>query len=125
MTEEELLLELEEAVVEVGVQIRYEKGDFEGGYCILREDDIIIVNKKLSALRKSSVIAQALWEYGIDNVYLKPFTRTYIEDEAVRMKAQEAKNMVRRKPEDSSQANEENAAAVESEEPQLPTEEEK
>lgn len=118
MTEEELLIELEEAAIEVGVQIRYEKGDFDGGYCILRDDKIIIVNKKLSALRKSSVIAQALWEYGIENVYLKPITRTYIEDEVVRMKAQAAKNMVRKKPEDSSHSVEEKLQSSSSEEEQ-------
>ncbi|MDD8018958.1 MAG: hypothetical protein PHP42_11335 [Bacteroidota bacterium] len=84
MTAEEFLPELEQAATEMGVRIRYEKGDFDGGYCILREERIIVVNKKLHPSRKSSVIALALGDYGIDNIYLKPIVRTFIEDELVR-----------------------------------------
>ena len=95
MTEEELLIELEEVARATGVHIRYEKGDFDGGYCILREEKIIVVNKKLSPSKKCSVIAQALNEYGIENVYIKPIVRTYIEDEIVRVKASADKNVIR------------------------------
>lgn len=100
MTEEELLLEIEQAAQEIGVRIRYEKGDFDGGYCILRDENIIVVNKKLSDLKKCSVIAQALGEYGIENVYMKPIVRTYVEDEIIRTQMQAAKNIVKRKEDD-------------------------
>jgi len=95
MTEEELLLELEEAVNEIGLHIRYEKGDFDGGYCILRDENIIVVNKKLSLPKKCSVIAQALGEFGIEDVYMKPIVRTYIEDELVRIRSQSSKSIVK------------------------------
>jgi hypothetical protein len=97
MTEEELQLELEQTALEMGVHIRYEKGDFDGGYCILREEKIIVVNKKLSPVKKCSVIAQALDEYGIDNVYMKPIVRTYVEDEIVRVKAAAGKKVIQLK----------------------------
>jgi len=97
MTEEELQLELEQTAQEMGVHIRYEKGDFEGGYCILREEKIIIVNKKLSPPKKCSVIAQALGDYGIENVYMKPIVRTYVEDELIRAKELASKNVIRLK----------------------------
>lgn len=96
MTEEELLLEIEQAAQEMGVHIRYEKGNFDGGYCILREEKIIVVNKKLSEIKRCSVIAQALGEYGIDNVYMKPIVRTYVEDEIVRAQMQASKNIIKR-----------------------------
>lgn len=96
MTEEELLLEIEQAASEMGVHIRYEKGNFDGGYCILREEKIIIVNKKLSEIKRCSVIAQALGEYGIENVYMKPIVRTYVEDEIVRAQMQASKNIIKR-----------------------------
>jgi hypothetical protein len=95
MTEEELLLEMEEATREMGLNIRYEKGDFEGGYCILRDENIIVVNKKLAPVKKCSVIAQALGDFGIDDVYLKPIVRTYIEDELVRAKMLSLKNVIK------------------------------
>ncbi|MEW6061604.1 MAG: hypothetical protein AB1600_06625 [Bacteroidota bacterium] len=97
MTEEELLLEIEQAAQDIGVRIRYEKGNFDGGYCILRDERIIVVNKKLSERKKCSVIAQALGEYGIDNVYMKPVVRTYVEDEIVRAQMQTSKNVIKRK----------------------------
>jgi hypothetical protein len=100
MTEEELLLEIEQAAQEMGVRIRYEKGDFDGGYCILRDENIIVVNKKLSEAKKCSIIAQALGEYGIENIYMKPIVRTYVEDEIVRTQMQASKNIVKRKESD-------------------------
>ncbi|MDE3057182.1 MAG: hypothetical protein KGJ59_04415 [Bacteroidota bacterium] len=86
MTPEELLDELEIVAQDLGVRIRYEKGDFDGGYCILREEKIIVVNKKLSENRTASVIAQAFGELGIENIYIKPAVRLFIEDELVRAK---------------------------------------
>jgi hypothetical protein len=96
MTEEELLLELEQAANDIGLSIRYEKGDFDGGYCILRDENIIIANKKLSPFKKCSVIAQALGDFGIDEVYIKPVVRTFIEDELVRASVLASKNVIKR-----------------------------
>jgi acetylglutamate kinase len=95
MNPEELLPELEEAAQELGVKIRYEKGDFDGGYCILRTEKIIIVNKKLNESRKASVIAQALNEYGIENIYVKPVVRVYIDEEVLRAQKASEKTTVK------------------------------
>lgn len=84
MTIEETLAELQIVAGDLGVRIRFEKGDFDGGYCLLREERIIVVNKKLSPNKKAGVIAQAFGELGIDNVFIKPAIRTFIEDELVR-----------------------------------------
>jgi hypothetical protein len=84
MTVEELLVELENLADEIGVTIRFEKGDFDGGYCILRAERMIVVNKKLSIQRKVSVISLALNEMGIENVFIKPAVRLFIEDEIAR-----------------------------------------
>lgn len=97
MKEEELLLEIEQAAQDMGLRIRYEKGDFEGGYCILRDENIIVVNKKLAPIKKCSVIAQALGDFGIDDVYMKPIVRTYVEDEIVRAASLASKNVIRKK----------------------------
>ena len=84
MTAEETLKELELVAHDLGVNIRYEKGDFDGGYCLLRDEHIIVVNKKLNANRKAAVLSQAFGELGIENVYIKPAIRLFIEDELVR-----------------------------------------
>lgn len=81
MTQEQMTRELEALAANSGIGIRYEKGDFEGGYCILKAERLIMVNKKLAPPRKASILAQGLAEIGIDEVYLKPAVREFIEDE--------------------------------------------
>lgn len=81
MTQEQMSKELESLAANSGISIRYEKGDFEGGYCVLKAERLIVVNKKLAPSRKASILAQGLAEIGIDEVYLKPAVREFIEDE--------------------------------------------
>ncbi len=81
MKKEILLEELREACQHVGYSLRFEKGDFEGGSCILREKKLLIVNKRFTLDKKLSSIARALGELGIEEMYLKPVVRDYIEDE--------------------------------------------
>ncbi len=80
-----LIQELEELVRQRGTQLRYEKGDFEGGYCILKEQKTLVVNKKVHEMRKAAVLAQALSEIGIDGVFVKPAVRAFIEDEMAKI----------------------------------------
>lgn len=84
MKYENLAAELEDLAVQLGVTVRYEKGDFEGGFCILRDQKLMLVNKKLMPNRKAAVLAVALSEIGLDNVFIKPALREYIEDEVAR-----------------------------------------
>lgn len=85
MTPEQLLKELELLASSSGITVRYEKGEFEGGFCVLRSERLILVNKKLNAPRKASILAQGVAEIGIDEVYLKPAVREFIEDELARV----------------------------------------
>ena len=84
MKHEALIEELHAVATQLGVTIRYERGDFEGGYCILREQKILLVNRRLLPARKASVLAMAMHEMGLDNMYLKPAVREYIEDEVAK-----------------------------------------
>lgn len=84
MKHEDLLTELQEAARQLGVTVRFEKGDFEGGFCLLRTERVVLVNRRLLPARKASVLAQALHEVGLDNVFLKPAVREYVEDEVAR-----------------------------------------
>lgn len=86
MLDEEILMEIEALAAEMGVHIRYEKGDFDGGYCILRDERLIVVNKKLQAVRKASVIGQGLNQLGLENVYVKPAVRMFIDDELSKLR---------------------------------------
>ncbi len=84
----QILGELEDVARQLGIELRYEKGDFEGGYCILKDRKILVVNKRLHEARKASSLAQALAEYGIETTYIKPNLRGYIEDEVAKFAQQ-------------------------------------
>ncbi|MBP8975889.1 MAG: hypothetical protein KBG83_04135 [Bacteroidetes bacterium] len=81
MNADQMIKELEELARNSGISIRYEKGDFEGGFCVLKAEKIIVINKRLMAARRASVLAQGVAEVGIDEIYLKPVIREFIEDE--------------------------------------------
>jgi hypothetical protein len=75
---------LQTAAAQIGITVRYERGDFEGGYCILRDQKLLLINKRLMPVRKAAVLATALNGIGLENVYLKPAVREFVEDEAAR-----------------------------------------
>jgi hypothetical protein len=85
MKHDELIQELQGLAGQLGVTIRYEKGDFEGGYCVLKEERLLLINKRLMPNRKASVLAVGIYSIGLDNVYIKPAVREYIEDEVTRL----------------------------------------
>jgi hypothetical protein len=80
-----LVGDLEELARQLNLNIRYEKGDFEGGYCILKDQKVLVVNKRLLDSRKAVALALALSEFGIDLVYIKPNLRAFIEDEIAKL----------------------------------------
>jgi hypothetical protein len=84
MKAEELVEELQEIARQIGVTVRFEKGDFEGGYCLLRDQRLVLINKRLMPSRKASLLALALQSIGLETIFLKPALRQYIEDEAVK-----------------------------------------
>ena len=84
MKHEEIIQELQDLAAQLDVTIRYERGDFEGGYCVLKDKKILLVNRRLLPGRKASVLAMALQEIGLDNVFLKPVLRAYIEDDSAK-----------------------------------------
>ncbi len=84
MKHEEMIQELQDVARQLGITVRFDQGNFEGGYCILKTQHLLLLNKRLLPVRKAAVLARALREIGLDNVFLKPAVRAYIEDEAAR-----------------------------------------
>ncbi len=77
----ELFLEdLKKLVSEMGARVRFERGDFLGGYCILKDDKVIVINKLSTTQRKVMILAAALKELGVDDIYLPPKLREFIEE---------------------------------------------
>ncbi|MDR3610795.1 MAG: hypothetical protein P4L27_09545 [Ignavibacteriaceae bacterium] len=79
---EEFILELKALAVQLGAEVRFEKGDFKGGYCILKESKVIVINKMANLQRKAMILSIALKELGIDEVFLTPRLRELINEMA-------------------------------------------
>ncbi|MGH2575475.1 MAG: hypothetical protein ACRDFC_07230 [Ignavibacteria bacterium] len=77
-----ILTQLEEVVQRVGYTIRYEKGNFEGGYCLVKESRLFVINSRNEIEKKISIISKNLKQIGIDEIYIKPNIREIIEKES-------------------------------------------
>lgn len=78
----QLLHELEEVVQRLGYTVRYEKGDFEGGYCLLKESRLFVINTKNDVEKRMAIIVKNLKSLGIDDIFVKPHIRELVEMDA-------------------------------------------
>ncbi|MFA3781915.1 hypothetical protein ABRY23_02480 [Melioribacteraceae bacterium 4301-Me] len=77
---ENILQDLKSLAKEMGAIVRFERGDFKGGYCIIKENKMIVINKLSNTQRKVMTLAAALNELGVDKIYLPPKLREIIEE---------------------------------------------
>ncbi len=76
---EDVIEELKALAAQLGATIRFEKGDFKGGYCLLKDSKVIVINKLAATQRKAIILSEALKELGVDQIYLTPRIREIIE----------------------------------------------
>ncbi|NMB81283.1 MAG: hypothetical protein GYA14_05650 [Ignavibacteria bacterium] len=77
---ENILDDLKVLATQMGAKVRFERGDFKGGYCIIKKDKIIVINKLSNLQRKVITLTSALKELGIEEIYLPPKLREIIEE---------------------------------------------
>lgn len=77
---EEIIQDLRSVASQLGASVRFEKGDFKGGYCLLKESKVIVINKNANLQRKAMILSAALKELGVDEIYLNPQMRELIEE---------------------------------------------
>ncbi len=77
---EEIVQDLKSIAAQLGAEVRFEKGDFKGGYCLLKESKVIVINKTTNLQRKVIVLSMALKELGVDKIYLTPKMREIIDE---------------------------------------------
>lgn len=77
---EQIIDKLKQVAFQLGASVRFEKGDFKGGFCIVKENKIIVINKFANTQRKAAILATALKELGIDNIYINPRLREIIDE---------------------------------------------
>lgn len=60
------LTKLEDMIAESNYVLRYEKGQFKSGYCVLRDQNIIIINKFYSVEGKINALLDILRNVELD-----------------------------------------------------------
>ncbi|HWF43174.1 MAG TPA: hypothetical protein VG537_00895 [Candidatus Kapabacteria bacterium] len=81
MTHEELFEELKGLANELGIKVRFENGNFDGGYCLLRTERLLVLNRRVTVPKKIRTLALGLTEYGLGDIFIRPALREAIEDE--------------------------------------------
>jgi uncharacterized protein YqfB (UPF0267 family) len=76
----EIYEELSVLAKQQGITIRKDSGSFKSGYALVKEKQVVILNKTASMEAMSKVIAKSLYPE-INNLYLKPVIREFIEGE--------------------------------------------
>jgi len=72
---------LEEALRQLGVRVRRERGTFRGGLCVVGDEQVVVLNRMHPPEAHVAVLAEALREHGgADGLYLRPAVRDALED---------------------------------------------
>ncbi|PKL82846.1 MAG: hypothetical protein CVV24_07965 [Ignavibacteriae bacterium HGW-Ignavibacteriae-3] len=77
---ESILQDLKQLAQEMGAKVRFERGDFKGGYCLLRDDKTIVINKLSTLQKKIMILTTALKDLGINDHYIQPKIREIIDE---------------------------------------------
>ncbi len=80
MRAEHLMRELLEVARRSGIRVRREHGRFRGGYCIVREQRLILLNRALPPEQVNLVLAEALRWVPLEHIPMKPAVRAWLEE---------------------------------------------
>ncbi len=76
-----LIQDLVEVMNNLGFSVRIEKGIFKGGFCLLREQKIFLLNKNLEQDKKIGILVRNIADSGVEGIYLKPNIRELVDRE--------------------------------------------
>ena len=71
---------LEKILEEAGYVVRYERGSFQSGYCILEERKVVVLNKFLQIEGRINTLTDLIPQLNVDADLLTPETRKIYED---------------------------------------------
>jgi hypothetical protein len=76
----QFLAKLEDVFAESDYVLRYEKGNFHAGYCVLKDTKIAIVNKYFTVDGKINCLIEILKSIEIDTSKLSDKNRTFYQE---------------------------------------------
>lgn len=78
---EKLLEELTSLATSMGYAVRRESGTFKGGACVMKEQQLILINRSMPLEASCVVLARALVRIGVEGTFVKPAVRDILERE--------------------------------------------
>lgn len=79
------LRRLEQLLEEAGFMVRYEKGNFNSGYCLLEERKVAVVNRFLNVESRINVLLEMLPAIHIDRPALSGEMQKYYDQLSVKL----------------------------------------
>ena len=86
-----ILNKIEALVEEAGYIIRYERGSFQSGYCILEDRKVVVLNKFLQLEGKINTLIDLLPQLNIDPETLKPESKKMYAEVMARVQSSGSK----------------------------------
>ncbi len=74
------LKKIETLLKEAGLKLRYEKGNFKSGHCLLEEQQVVVVNKFYTVEAKIQAITEILQQMQIQVDLLPPESRQLYQE---------------------------------------------
>ena len=76
---EHIVQALQEAAVQLGLEVRWEKGGFRGGRCRVGDREVIVLNKRHPPEVHVSILSESLEGLPVDTIFLRPAVREAME----------------------------------------------
>ena len=80
MKKNKLYDEFEALATKLDLKILKGKGSFNGGVCTVNNEKVIVLNKLKPIEQRLRVLANSFVEFNLDDVYIVPALRAYIEE---------------------------------------------
>ena len=80
MKSQHIVDELKRVAQHLGIQVRLDKGRFQGGYCKLGGEYLIVLNKNHLPETHLSVLANCLRDQPTESVFMRPAVRRVLEE---------------------------------------------
>ena len=79
MRESEILSNLEKIIEQLGIELRYDKGDFRGGLCRIGEKQLFLINTRMLPSQKIQLIVSELSTLNLSGIYIVPAIRDLLD----------------------------------------------
>lgn len=85
MSDRDLLAHLEDLANRLGIKVLTqdffeEEFRIQSGSCTIKNQRVVVVDKRLSTVKKTDVLIEELKRHNLDRIYIPPFLRSILED---------------------------------------------